>query len=132
MSFESEKMLRDPNKKQFCVLVVEDEALILFAVSDELRDHGFKVLEASNSAEALTLIEVHQDIDLLFTDINMPGKIDGLQLAAIARELRPELKIIVTSGKNLSNSNALPDGGLFMPKPYMPDKVSSAIDSLLS
>ncbi len=125
-------MLRDPNKKQFCILVVEDEALILFAVSDELRDHGFEVLEASNSAEALTFIEGRQDIDLLFTDINMPGKIDGLQLAGIARELRPALKIIVTSGKNLPDTNALPDGGLFMPKPYMPDKISSAIDNLLS
>lgn len=113
------------------VLVVEDEMLILFTVADDLRDAGFNVFEASNAEEAIRLLEAHPEIRVLFTDIDMPGSMDGLRLSAAVRERWPPVKIIVTSGKHKSDVAALPDGGLFVPKPYIASNVATTIRSLL-
>src|SRR5690606_14869016 len=82
------------------VLVVEDEALLLFAIGDDLRDLGCTVYEASNADQAIRRLEQHPDIAILFTDIDMPGSMDGLRLSAAVRDRWPPVKIIVTSGKS--------------------------------
>ena len=113
------------------VLVVEDEALLLFTVADELRDAGFTVYEASNADEAIRLLESHPAIDIMFTDIDMPGSMDGLRLSAAVRDRWPPVKIIVTSGKRNPGTDALPEGGVFMPKPYAPEQLTATIHDML-
>lgn len=111
------------------ILVVEDEPLILIAVADELREAGFSVLEAWNAAEAIRLLEANANVRVLFTDIDMPGSMDGLALAAVVRERWPPVRIIVTSGKRIPEIEALPMGSAFIAKPYMPNAVVEAVRS---
>jgi two-component system, response regulator PdtaR len=114
------------------VLVVEDEALILVLIAEELRDAGFSVLEAPNAAEALRLLEAHASIRLIFTDIDMPGSMDGLRLCALVRERWPPVRIIVTSGKRVLDPIALPSGSEFVLKPYAPNGVVETVRSMLA
>lgn len=100
------------------VLVVEDEILIRLSIVDELSDHGFQVFEAGNADEAIGILEQHQEIRLVFTDIDMPGSMDGLKLAAFVRDRWPPIKIIITSGRFLPEAHQLPEEVRFFPKPY--------------
>ena len=111
------------------VLVVEDEALLLYSIADELREHGFDVVEARNAAEAIRALEANPEIHLLFTDVDMPGTMDGLALAAAVRNRWPPVKIIVTSGKGRPAPSELPDGA-FIPKPYTSQAISEAFRRL--
>ena len=112
------------------VLVVEDEALIRMAIADFLKDHGFDVLEAGNSIEAIDLLVAHPEIQVMFTDIDMPGGIDGLKLAAAVRDRWPPIAIIVTSGHRFVNVEDLPVEAQFFPKPYSPDHVARALTQM--
>jgi len=108
------------------VLVVEDEGLIRMATVDFLTDEGFLVFEAQNADEAIRILESNSDIHLLFTDIDMPGSMDGLKLSAAVRDRWPPVQIVVTSGHRAINANDLPEGSLFFTKPYRhADLVSS-------
>jgi CheY-like chemotaxis protein len=114
------------------VLVVEDEALLLITIADELRDFGYVVFEATNADRAIEILEAQPDIGILFTDFNMPGSMDGLKLSMAVRKRWPPVKIIVTSGKVGDNGLTLPLGGVFMPKPYTADAVQARIEELLA
>ncbi len=81
------------------ILVVEDEVLIRLDVADFLRDNGFQVVEAANVAEAMAVLTSPMRISLVFTDVQMPGGMDGLDLARWMREHRPDVPVIVTSGQ---------------------------------
>lgn len=107
-----------PRSAKPLVLVVEDEPLVRFEVADTLDRVGFAVLEASDAAEALGLIERHPNIIVLFTDIDMPGDIDGLLLADMVRQRHPQIKIAITSGHNKARVAAADLPGVFFPKPY--------------
>lgn len=100
------------------VLVVEDEALIRLAIVDEMEVAGFQVFEADSAAAAIAIIERHADIRMIFTDIDMPGTMDGLKLAAFVRDRWPPIKIIVTSGRFIPGAGELPPGVPFVAKPY--------------
>jgi two-component system, response regulator PdtaR len=113
------------------VLVVEDEALVRVAIADDLRDAGFTVLEAGNADEAIRMLNANPSIRVLFTDIDMPGSMDGLKLSAFVHDRWPPVRIIVTSGKTRPTAGQIPDAGVFMPKPYTPNRVVEAIRSLL-
>jgi CheY-like chemotaxis protein len=104
--------------KPHVILVVDDEFLIRTLAVDALRDAGFRTFEAQDAADALRQIHDHPEIDLLFTDLNMPGGIDGLQLAQIVFETRPEVSLILTSGQERPSNHHIPDQGRFLPKPY--------------
>jgi CheY-like chemotaxis protein len=122
-----------PSIPQFpAILVVEDEALILLATAEDLREAGFIVFEASNADEAIALLETHAEIRILFTDVDMPGSMDGLKLSAAVRDRWPPTRIIVTSGKTLVGRSELPAGGRFLPKPYSTTRVVSAIQEMLA
>lgn len=112
------------------VLVVEDEALILYSVAEELRDAGFEVLEAANADVAMGLMETHPEVRILFTDINMPGSMDGLKLSTTVRDRWPPVEIIVTSGHIRIPSESLPVEGHFLPKPYSAAKLISTLWTL--
>jgi len=113
------------------VLVVEDEVLISNLVADVLSASGFVVHEVTTADEALRYIDSGADIDVLFTDINLPGDMDGAELAARARELRPEMPIVYASGRfKLSEISPLVSRSLFMAKPYDPSDVCALLTRL--
>ena len=113
------------------VLVVEDEPLVLWDIADELRSRGCKVHEARTADQAIVLLEAHKDITILFTDINMPGSMDGIRLAHAVRDRWPPVKIIVTSSRHDVEQMHLPEGSEFMPKPYRPDIVHRSVLRLM-
>lgn len=112
------------------VLVVEDEPLLLLAASDMVEDAGFEAVVANNADEAVRLLESRADIRIVFTDIDMPGSMDGLKLAAAIRKRWPPIKIIVTSGYRTPEVDALPADALYFPKPYSERRVTEAMWSM--
>jgi CheY-like chemotaxis protein len=110
------------------VLVVEDEALVRMDIAEYLIDAGFTVLEAEDADQAIDILNARTDIQLLFTDIDMPGSMDGLKLAAFVRDRWPPVKIIVTSGNR--EAPDLPGDTPFFAKPYLPSKIAEAIRRL--
>jgi two-component system, response regulator PdtaR len=114
------------------VLVVEDEALVRLSAREEIEAAGFKVYEAFNADEAIQLLEAHPDIELIFTDVDMPGSMDGVRLAHYVRNRWPPVKIIVTSGYRHVENEQLPKGSLFLSKPYDPGQVRQKIETLLT
>ncbi len=81
------------------ILIVEDEPLIRLALSEHLQDLGFQVLEAATAAEATALLDRHRGIDLVFSDVRMPGEMDGIALAQWILEHRPGMPVMLTSGE---------------------------------
>jgi len=114
------------------VLVVEDEPIIRMMAVDALSSMGVSAYEASDADEALFLLAAHPDIGVLFTDINMPGGMDGIQLARRAHATHPELGIIVTSGQYSICDVAMPEGGRFLSKPYSANQLANAVEQILN
>ena len=110
-----------------CVLVVEDEALVNMFTASELRAAGYEVLTAFDADEAIRIFEERNDIDLVFTDINMPGSMDGLKLAAAVRLRWPPIKILVTTGKAALTREQMPAGSIIVHKPYKIQDVLKAM-----
>jgi CheY-like chemotaxis protein len=108
----------NPKSQSVAVLVVEDEQLIRMDTASFLEAAGFAVYEADNAADAIRILELDDEIRLIFTDINMPGSMDGLALAHYVRGRWPPVKIIITSGYVKMRGNDLPVGALFIEKPY--------------
>jgi CheY-like chemotaxis protein len=101
------------------VLLVEDEVLISNLVAEALSERGFTVHEVTTADEALRYIGSGADLDVLFTDINLPGRINGAELAERARALRPELPIVYASGQySPADIGALVPRSMFVTKPY--------------
>jgi CheY-like chemotaxis protein len=111
------------------VLIVEDEFLIAMSASAVFAQAGFDTIEASNADEAIAVLQ-ERDVDVVFTDIRMPGSMDGLRLARHVRDRWPPIKIMVTSGHHLIQNGDLPDGGVFLPKPYTDAAIVAAISRL--
>jgi two-component system, response regulator PdtaR len=116
---------------RIAVLVVEDEALIRMDIVDQLEGEGFIVYEAANADQAIAILADQPTISILFTDIDMPGSMDGLKLAAAVRNRWPPVKIIVTSGHRIVEITDLPEGSVFFSKPYRHDGVMASIRELL-
>lgn len=109
------------------VLVVEDEPLVRMVAADALADRGIMAWEAADAGEALHVLEEHPDIGLVFTDVNMPGEMNGLGLAHEVNQRRPDISLIVTSGAVMVADEDLPDNGTFLPKPYPTDRLVSIV-----
>lgn len=114
------------------VLLVEDEALIRMDIADQLEGEGLVVLQAANAKEAIDILERNSSIRLIFTDIDMPGSMDGLKLAAAVRDRWPPVKIIVTSGHRIVEITDLPDGSVFFSKPYKHIEVLTSMREMLA
>src|SRR6202012_5184066 len=99
------------------VLVVEDEALVRMYAADVLEDAGYEVIEAGNAEQALAQLEARPDIEGMFTDINMPGDMDGFALPREVFRRRPDVHLILTSGRMRLDRTAVPDVAAFVPKP---------------
>src|ERR1700674_2327453 len=100
------------------ILIVEDDSLVRWNAADMLEEAGFKVLQAGSADEAIVLLETHTDITVVFTDIDMPGSMNGIKLAHAVRGRWPPIKIIATSGHFKVGDGDLPTGGRFIQKPY--------------
>jgi CheY-like chemotaxis protein len=113
------------------VLVVEDEPLVRFDAVDALQDAGFDVVEAGNADAALAVLFTRDDIAVLFTDINMPGSMNGLELAVEVHKRWPSIHIIVTSGLVKPRREDIPDASLFIGKPYLPEQVAAVVEKII-
>jgi len=120
-------MVTESQKKSAVVLIVEDEPLIRMYAVTVMEEAGFEVLQAMNADEALEILESRNDIRVVFTDVHMPGSMDGLRLAHAVRDRWPPIKIIVTSGRLPLTEDDLPEGGRFFPKPYDPAQIQGVL-----
>jgi two-component system, response regulator PdtaR len=101
------------------VLVVEDEPLVRMTAADELDEAGFLVLEAKNADEAMAVLEAHSDeVQVLFTDVDMPGSMNGMALAEQVYQRWPHVLLLISSGYARPHPDEIPDHGHFLPKPY--------------
>ena len=115
------------------ILVVEDEILISKLIADVLGDHGFGVHTVTDAKAALRYLESDTAIDVLFTDINLGGEMDGSVLAKRVRERRPELPIIYCSGRHSPSAlSPLVPRSIFLRKPYDPAALCMLLDRLTS
>lgn len=114
------------------ILVVEDQALIRMSALDFLEDAGFAVLEADNALQAGKIFEGRPDIAVVFTDIGMTGRFDGLAFARQVSARRPEVQLLVTSGRPRASVRGMPFNCRFFPKPYSPTSVTSALFRFIS
>jgi CheY-like chemotaxis protein len=113
------------------ILVVEDEAMICDMVTEVLTEDGFEVHAFSNGDDALRYLAANGGVDLLFTDVNLPGSLDGSALARRARELRPSLPVVYASARDLDRRHTVP-GSIFLAKPYSPTQMCSLLTRLVA
>ena len=111
-------------------MIVEDEFLIRMDAIEMIRSAGFEVVEAENADQAILILEERLDITVVFTDVQMPGSMDGLKLAAAVRDRWPPIRIIATSGLAKVTSDDLPAGSRFLPKPYSATEIVGALREL--
>jgi CheY-like chemotaxis protein len=107
------------------ILTVEDEFLISEYLRGILEGAGHNVVATFDADEAIAVLETDREIEVVITDINLPGSMDGLRLAAAVRDRWPPIHLIVVTGHPLDRE--LPSGSLFVPKPYRPDEILSAV-----
>jgi DNA-binding NtrC family response regulator len=109
------------------VLVVEDDALISMWIEEALLDAGFSVVCASNADGAISVLSSDIVIDYVITDIDMPGSMDGLKLAILIRDRWPPIKLVIASGKHRLTEADMPEGAVFLSKPYRQEELVIAI-----
>jgi len=112
------------------VLIVEDESLIRIDAADTIDRAGFRVLQASSADQALTTLESRGDVGLLYTDIHLPGSMNGLSLAWLVSQRWPSIKLLLTSGYVIQPAD-IPVGARFCPKPCADWEIVDAITQLL-
>jgi CheY-like chemotaxis protein len=117
---------------RIAVLVVEDEALIRLAAMDLVESAGYEAVEARNADEAIRILGARTDIRVVFTDVDMPGTMDGLKLAHFIRDRWPPIRLVVASGMKILAESQLPKGSRFFSKPYEDSSIVSALTELLS
>ena len=114
------------------ILIVEDDILCRVSAAEHLRSVGYEVAEAADAGEAITILDSGENVDAVFTDVQMPGAMDGLMLAHWVYEHHPGTKVLVTSGKgDAAVSSGLVAGDAFFSKPYSVAEVASHIRSVL-
>ena len=116
--------------EKIAVLVVEDEPITRMDVVGQLEEGGFRVFEAPDADRAIKILEANPAIRVLFTDIDMPGSMDGLKLAAAVRDRWPPIRIVVASGLRKINMDALPDNSRFFSKPYNVNEIAATMRSM--
>jgi PAS domain S-box-containing protein len=125
---------REETESQATVLVVEDDEDVRVYSTDLLRDLGFRVLEAGNGAAALAMLRQHREIQLLFTDIGLPGGMTGRDLADAVHKIRPRLRILFTSGfatNAIAHRGRLDPGVHLLPKPFTSETLTAKIEEVM-
>jgi two-component system, response regulator PdtaR len=109
------------------ILTVEDEEPLREYLGEILQDAGYSVIAAASADEAIAVLESRNDIRTVITDVNMPGSMDGLRLAAAVRGRWSPIRIIIATGKGAPGPGEMPPGSQFVPKPYRPDRILAAV-----
>jgi two-component system, response regulator PdtaR len=109
------------------ILIVEDDVLANEHLEFILQQAGYEVVSATSADEAAALLADREDVQVIVTDINLPGTMNGMKLAAAAKAQRPEMNIIITTGCSAPRSDEIPQGSLFVPKPYNARKMIEAV-----
>ena len=112
-------------------LVVEDEALVRMYACEILEERGFNVLQAATAEGALKVMEAEPHVRLLFTDIQMPGAFDGMDLARQVHARWPKVLLVITSGQKRPSRAEIPDDGRFLAKPYVAEELISQVNDLM-
>jgi CheY-like chemotaxis protein len=123
-------MDRKPSNARNVVLVVEDEPFVRLFGADLLEQAGFAVLQASNADEALHLLETHPEVRVVFSDVEMPGSLDGLGLARCICQRWPQIGIVLTSGHRI-RMEMIPQEGKFLAKPYDGEALVRHIEEII-
>ena len=117
--------------KRPVVLIVEDDLLLRIDATSMIEAVGFDVVEAASADDAIKILEARRDITVVFTDIQMPGSMDGLKLARAVRSRWPPIKIVATSGLVDVGEKDLPEGGRFLAKPYSVGEITGTLRELV-
>jgi CheY-like chemotaxis protein len=112
------------------VLIVEDEPLFRMFASDMIEDAGYDVVAVANATDAVEILETRLDIRVVFTDVDMPGGIDGIKLAACIRDRWPPIKIIITSDRPWPDGVTMPEEAVFFSKPFRQDRLLKEIERM--
>ncbi|MFP9136629.1 response regulator [Devosia sp. XGJD_8] len=120
------------NKGKAVVLVVEDSTIIRMGAVDLVLAAGYEALQARDADEAIAILESRGDVDLVFTDVQMPGTMDGIKLAHYIRDRWPPVRLIVASGAAIIEESSLPGGSSFFSKPYDDHAITDAMAPLLA
>jgi CheY-like chemotaxis protein len=128
-----EDVMAAATEKRASILLVEDEPMVSEIATEALMEQGFEVRAVTNAGDALQFLTSGTPIDVLFTDVNLAGDMDGVALALRARELRPDLPVMYTSGKRSTIERMVPvEGSMFVPKPYDPFDVGQLLEYLVA
>ena len=120
-------------KQPWVVLLVEDDDFIREIVAEFLAESGHAVIQVADASQALEILrESAHKVDLLFTDVRMPGRIDGMQLAELVTAAWPEVKVLIASGHIRPSQAEIPVRSRFMPKPYTCSDMNRMIEALFS
>jgi CheY-like chemotaxis protein len=114
------------------VLIVEDSPIIRMGAVDLVLSAGYEALEACDAGEAIRILESRDDVDLVFTDVQMPGTMDGIKLSHYIRDRWLPVKLIVASGAAILEETGLPVGSRFFSKPYDHQAITDVMASMLS
>jgi DNA-binding NtrC family response regulator len=106
-------------ERRAIILLVEEDGRVRGDIAKHLNEHGFDVIEASDSDEALAALEGRSDVRGFVTDAHVPGRIDGFELARVVRERWPAIGVVMMSGHSDASSGPIPPGGEFIAKPYL-------------
>jgi two-component system, response regulator PdtaR len=123
--------VRGETKQASTVLVVDDDVIVRIVISDELRAVGFEVVEAGSGTEAVALLGSGKAINAVFSDISMPGRIDGLALARIIAERFDWVAVVLTSGSDVALEEAEQAKIPIVRKPYRVEQVISSLNAVL-
>lgn len=120
-----------PCAKQKVVLVVDDDSTARWILAEILSGEGYVVVEASNADDALVCLGARADIRAVLTDIEMPGSMDGLEMAELIRGQSPTIAVLLTSGRRYPATDALPPGTKFIQKPWAADDLIRLLETVL-
>ena len=139
--FNSDAVARPPHEEDISdsdsvastrpvVLVVEDDTLLRMHAAEMIDEAGYEVIEAPNADEAIKVLEARSDVAIVFTDIDMPGSMNGLKLAQTIADRWPPIRIVATSGHFQMRDGDLPPGGVFIAKPYRSHQILSTLNEM--
>ncbi|QLH71832.1 response regulator [Rhodopseudomonas palustris] len=120
------------NNGKAVVLIVEDSTIIRMGAVDLVLSAGYEALEANDAEGAIRILEARNDVDIVFTDVRMPGTMDGIKLSHYIHDRWPPVKLIVASGEAILEKSSLPTGSRFFSKPYDERSITDAIALLIS
>ncbi len=126
------RIMRRAKDQITTILLVEDEALIRMATAAMLEDEGYRVLEGKDAVNALAVLDTDPDIDIVITDVQMPGEIDGLELVEIISRKYPHILTLITSGRTSLNEAQQSGATKFLAKPYTAVAIQSALQAVLT